>query len=647
MLGEGGFASVYRTTRIRTDETYATKVIKIKDMVETMRKRRETVLKALRDETDALKLLRGGPHIIRLLDVFEESDKMYMVMEEMKGGDLLQRIVKKDVYTEREARQVCQSLFQALDYCHKKRIAHRDIKLENILLMDYESDSRIKIADFGFAKRVPLDGQLWTCCGSPNYVAPEILALEGYDEQCDNWSAGVVTFLLLAGYAPFDGTTSELFQIIPTGKYRFFPQHWAHVSTEAKQVVIALLKVDPNERITAEQVLQSGWMSVEEERLSVTDLSSAQDRIRRSLPTDKLRSAVQAVIATNKFSSLGIDDNAGSGAQMGTITEHHEEAEKTFSEVYDIGDEVGTGSCSTVFAAVHKETKTEYTVKRIDRRYLDPEDAVAVQDEMETLRELKGCANIVNMFEVYEELDYGYVIMERMTGGDLLSRVSVKEVYTEADAKTIVANLLSGVQHCHERRIANRNIQANNLFLVSQESDTDIKITDFGFAKKVTHPNSLRTLCGTLGYVAPEILSHMPAYDVPCDIWSLGVILFLLLGGYRPFRADSDDETMELTRYGTYEFHDLFWSHISEDAKDLIRRMLTVDPRQRITAAEALESPWIKASDDELCQFELAKTQKELQALVAMRKVRGVVKVIIASKKLQSLGRRHRAFRDF
>lgn len=106
-------------------------------------------LAAVEDEISCLKLLRGGPHIVRLHDVFEEPGHIYMVMEKMKGGELLQRIVDKEVYTEREARQTCKILFEAIDYCHKKKIAHRDIKPDNLLLVEKDDDTSIKIADFG------------------------------------------------------------------------------------------------------------------------------------------------------------------------------------------------------------------------------------------------------------------------------------------------------------------------------------------------------------------------------------------------------------------------------------------------------------------------------------------------------------------
>lgn len=252
---------------------------------------------ALKDEVSSLKLLRGGPHILQVHDVFEEKEHLYMVMEEMRGGELLQRIAARDVYTEREARQATKILLQAIDYCHKKRIAHRDIKPENLLLAEKDDDTSIKIADFGFAKKVTKKKCLSTLCGTPAYVAPEVLDLnsKGYDERADMWSVGVVIFVLLGGYPPFKGPTDQLAGKIMKGEYEFHEDYWSHVSEVAKELVSKLLQVRPDQRITAEEALQNEWMVAEKESLSVKDLSLAQHEIEKSLPPEKLNGPVKAV----------------------------------------------------------------------------------------------------------------------------------------------------------------------------------------------------------------------------------------------------------------------------------------------------------------------------------------------------------------
>jgi len=663
LLGEGGFSSVYQARHKKSNETYAVKKVTLSEL-------QRPAKNALKDEISALKLLRGGPHIVRLHDIFKDDMFVYMVMEEMKGGELLQRIVEKEVYTEREARQTCKLLFDAIDYCHKKRIAHRDIKPENLLLVDKNDDTSIKIADFGFSKKVTKRRCLSTLCGTAAYVAPEVLDLKikGYDERADMWSIGVVTFVLLGGYAPFEGPIEHLAPMILEGDFDFDPTYWQHISKGAKGLISSLLTVDPDNRCTAEEALQSDWMTAEEETLTVNDLSIAQEKIRNNLPVEKLRGAVKAVIATNKLTSLGenftssIVKGSGrtvdgkvlqfsvrnlDGQSMKNINAFEDSSSgKTFKELYRLGKELGAGDFSVIYEARHKQSGVNYAIKCVSRKDLHSGDAVALQDEISALRVLKDCKYVLTLHDVFDEPDTSYVVLERMHGGDLIDRIIEKAHYTEDTAREVCKNLLEGVYHCHQRKIANRNLKPENLLLVSIESDTEVKICDFGYAKKVLYPNSLRTQCGTEGYVAPEILSHKPAYDVNCDMWSLGVILYIVLGGYRPFRGTAD-EVMKKIRYGEYEFDEKYWRHVSEEAKSLICRMMTVNPNDRISVADALSSSWINADSASLARNSLSANQERLQTFKGKDKLRQVVKMVMAANKLQSLGSRYRAFQDF
>lgn len=127
-----------------------------------------------------------------------------------------------------------------------------------------------------------------------------------------------------------------------------------------------------------------------------------------------------------------------------------------------------------------------------------------------------------------------------------------------------------------------------------------VKLADFGFAKSVGKKNGCRTLCGTPGYLAPEILERWPAYDVKCDVWSVGVILFLLLGGYLPFDDDDEDKVFDRTRNGQYDFRPQFWRNISSGAKDLVSRCLTINPNKRLDATQALNHEWMAVQEAEL-----------------------------------------------
>ena len=292
LLGEGNCSSIYNCLRKSTAEYYAVKHIKKKDIDNARRK-------TLSDEISALKLIRGGPHIVRLYDVFEEPADIYLVFDRMRGGTLLNRIVEKEVYNEREARQVCRIAFTAIDYCHRKKVAHRDIKPENFLLVEAGDDTSVKIADFGFAKKVTHENSLKTLCGTAHYVAPEILdnTVTGYDQRCDVWSLGVFAYVLLGGYPPFEGVLEDLADEVMKGEFEFHDEYWCDVSGTAKDMISSMLIVDPTKRASASQVLRCAWMGIEDENLIVKDLTKTQESIRRTLSTDNDSFSVASTVS--------------------------------------------------------------------------------------------------------------------------------------------------------------------------------------------------------------------------------------------------------------------------------------------------------------------------------------------------------------
>ena len=319
--------------------------------------------------------------------------------------------------------------------------------------------------------------------------------------------------------------------------------------------------------------------------------------------------------------------------------------EDSFDDRYTWGEQIGIGTFSVVHEVTNNESGKLFAAKKVTRKDLHPSDAVALTDEISALQKIAECEHIVTLYDVYDEPDHTIMVLEIMGGGDLIDRIIEKKHYTEFDAKEVSRKLIMGIAHCHKFKIANRNIKPESL-LLKAGSDTDVKISDFGYAKTVAFPNSLRTQCGTEGYVAPEILEHRPAYDVACDMWSLGVVIYIVLGGYRPFRGEGE-EVMRQIRYGEYKFHKRYWSHVSKEAKSLIQQMLTVDPQQRITAEEALKSEWVTAQESELETIELSSNMQDLKNLrSAKSKLRGAVKTIIATKKLQSLSG-FRSHQDF
>jgi len=175
-----------------------------------------------------------------------------MIMELMRGGELFNYIIKRDTFSERLAHQIMTPLFDAVFYCHSLGIVHRDLKPENLLLDTNELETAtIKISDFGLARFVTQESLATTTCGTPGYVAPEVLSTQSYDHRCDYWSLAVIMFIMLSGSPPFYHQNNfELFEIIKKGKYNFSAPVWTEVSIEAKDLIRRLLRRNPEHRLT-------------------------------------------------------------------------------------------------------------------------------------------------------------------------------------------------------------------------------------------------------------------------------------------------------------------------------------------------------------------------------------------------------------
>nr|XP_020741597.1 ribosomal protein S6 kinase alpha-2 isoform X3 [Odocoileus virginianus texanus] len=264
-IGVGSYSVCKRCVHKATDAEYAVKIID----------------KSKRDPSEEIEiLLRYGqhPNIITLKDVYDDGKFVYLVMELMRGGELLDRILRQRYFSEREASAVLCTITKTMDYLHSQGVVHRDLKPSNILYMDESGNPEsIRICDFGFAKQLRAEnGLLMTPCYTANFVAPEVLKRQGYDAACDIWSLGILLYTMLAGFTPFangpDDTPDDILARIGSGKYALSGGNWDSISDAAKDVVSKMLHVDPQQRLTAVQVLKHPWI-VNREHLSPNQLS--------------------------------------------------------------------------------------------------------------------------------------------------------------------------------------------------------------------------------------------------------------------------------------------------------------------------------------------------------------------------------------
>jgi len=203
------------------------------------------------------------PNIIKLKELFETPTMLAIVTELVTGGELFDKIVAQGNYSERDAAILVSKMVSAIEYLHIRGIVHRDLKPENLLLRDPDSITEVKIADFGLSKVVgtKFSSLMLTACGTPSYVAPEVLSAIGYDKEVDLWSIGVITYILLCGFPPFyNESLNKLFEEILSAEYDYPEEYWSHISNEAKDFVSKLLVVDPSQRLTAAQALQHVWI---------------------------------------------------------------------------------------------------------------------------------------------------------------------------------------------------------------------------------------------------------------------------------------------------------------------------------------------------------------------------------------------------
>lgn len=254
------------------------------------------------------------------------------------------------------------------------------------------------------------------------------------------------------------------------------------------------------------------------------------------------------------------------------------------------GDILGTGCSGAVLAARSRHRPGRFAVKAYDLQYLDPGQKERLAGEVAVFLSLDH-PHIARLFSVYESKDQLSLIMERMDGGELFERVCQTDRFSENDAAQATWHMLQSVSYIHSRGVVHRDLKLEN-FLYDAPGSDFLKLIDFGFSKFFPNDQKMREAMGTLAYVAPEVLRHRYARG-SCDMWSLGVIVFILLSGEMPFHGRTDAETARKIKAGKYKLHWSRWYHISKRAKDFLEKLLVVCPKKRLDAVAALQHPWI------------------------------------------------------
>ncbi|CAG8480556.1 24584_t:CDS:2, partial [Dentiscutata erythropus] len=293
VLGVGSFAIVKECTDKVTGESYALKIISKK----VIKQGKEDMLTT---ELDILKKIQHE-NLVKLHDLYETKEGVYIVTDLARGGELFNQLLLKGSYTEKDAANLVHQMLKGVAYLHEQDIVHRDLKPENLLFKTKLDDSMLMITDFGLSKILKTnDDVLMTACGTPGYVAPEVLSQKGYNKPVDLWSVGVITYTMLCGYPPFYGENQAgLLQSIIAGKYDYEEDDWGEISDDAKDLIDSLLCYDPLKRITAKEALKHNWF------ISAAADVNLIDNVRKNLsPKDTFKRAVLLVQGVNRLQKL-------------------------------------------------------------------------------------------------------------------------------------------------------------------------------------------------------------------------------------------------------------------------------------------------------------------------------------------------------
>ncbi|KAM9832672.1 calcium/calmodulin-dependent protein kinase type IV [Neosynchiropus ocellatus] len=305
----------------------------------------------------------------------------------------------------------------------------------------------------------------------------------------------------------------------------------------------------------------------------------------------------------------------------------------TVEEFYTLSSELGRGATSVVYRCEEKQTQKPYAVKVLKKTI----DKKIVRTEIGVLLRLSH-PNIIQLKEIFETDTDIALVLELVTGGELFDRIVERGYYSERDAAHVIKQILEAVAYLHENGVVHRDLKPENLLYADLSLDAPLKIADFGLSKIIDDQVTMKTVCGTPGYCAPEILRGN-AYGPEVDMWSVGVILYILLCGFEPFFDPRGDQYMYSRILNCdYEFVSPWWDEVSLNAKDLVSKLIVLDPRKRLSVREALQHPWVLGKAARFSHMDT--TQRKLQEFNARRKLKAAMKAVVATSRMHEGSRR-------
>ncbi|KAH0502442.1 Ribosomal protein S6 kinase alpha-5 [Microtus ochrogaster] len=576
VLGTGAYGKVFLVRKISGHDAgklYAMKVLKKATIVQKAKTTEHT-----RTERQVLEHIRQSPFLVTLHYAFQTETKLHLILDYINGGELFTHLSQRERFTEHEVQIYVGEIVLALEHLHKLGIIYRDIKLENILL---DSNGHVVLTDFGLSKEFVADES----------VHRRILKSEPpYPQEMSALAKDLLQRLLMKdpkkrlGCGPRDAEEIK--------EHLFFEKiNWDDLA--AKKVPAPFKPVIRDELDVSNFAEEFTEM---DPTYSPAALPQSSERLFQGysfVAPSILFKRNAAVIDPLQF-HMGTErpgvTNVARSAMM---------KDSPFYQHYDLDlkdKPLGEGSFSICRKCVHKKSNQAFAVKIISKRM-----EANTQKEITALKLCEGHPNIVKLHEVFHDQLHTFLVMELLNGGELFERIKKKKHFSETEASYIMRKLVSAVSHMHDVGVVHRDLKPENLLFTDENDNLEIKVIDFGFARLKPPDNQpLKTPCFTLHYAAPELLTHN-GYDESCDLWSLGVILYTMLSGQVPFQSHdrsltctSAVEIMKKIKKGDFSFEGEAWKNVSQEAKDLIQGLLTVDPNKRLKMSGLRFNEWLQ-----------------------------------------------------
>jgi p90 ribosomal S6 kinase len=653
VLGKGAYGKVFQARKIHGQhqgQLYALKSVNKSRIASS-----QTDIRHTKAERDVL-VRTDHPFIVKLYFAFETSKRLYLVQEFCRGGELFRRMEVERMMLEEHARFYLSQIVCALEYLHSIDIVYRDLKTENVML---DEAGHVKLIDFGLSKLNMNEGALTnTFCGTVEYMAPEGVSRKGHDHVCDWWSFAVLTDEMLTGQLPFTGKDrKDTMQMILKAKLSM-PQF---LSQDAQALLRCLFKRNPKNRLGAgtdgaeklkRHIFFKGidWNALFRKEitppfvptLAPSDPEDAHyfdQEFTKRTPRDSPAIPASAganrlfrgfsfsrklqVADTNATDTMKAESDFRNEAPEGfflTNVPYEGYVKKSFKTEYELLDTLGRGAFSEVRKCRHKHTGKCYAVK-ISKREMNGHEGMR-DDEIQILIKFGQHPNIITVKDIFIEPDENqemmiWMVTELMEGGEMFHKIERQKSLCEREASAVMKTVTQTVEYLHSNDVAHRDLKPSNILYADDSGDpTTIRIVDFGFAKQLRHENGmLMTPCFTKSYVAPEVLNKQ-AYDLSCDIWSLGCLMYTMLGGETPFDVtenDTPEVVLKKLNSNKMKLSGGNWDYVSEQAKDLLKQMLNFDSSKRPTAKNVLCHNWIKDGNN-LPQVDLSSIKNPRSA---------------------------------